>query len=470
MTLLINFRKSETINFWRTVKFRRGFIPRSYEVTIEQWSAFYEAVFPPRKAETPSIEGGYDDILDRRIEVDEVILHIKNSKIGKAPGDDQITNEFYKHLPGNWILYVTAFFNKILENEIVPSSWGNVLMCMIYKKGDKKDPGNYRGIALINTLAKLFTSIMKSRLVAWAIRNQMFPECQAGFVEGRGCLDNNFTLMLAINLQLRLKGRKVFAFFVDLRRAFDSVDHNKLVIHLSKIGVSAKFLRLLLNLYSQSNLRVRQGCEFSVRTEITEGVLQGEILSPILFILFLSDLETFFRQRGARGVSIDALHNILALMYADDLVFLTEDRQQPGLVGRILEEYVALKGLKVNTEKSQLVVCGRGRLPNALKPLQFEGNVLETVKKYTYLGITVSSSEGGLMAAREALQKARIASGTAINILIKGRSDCFESNKRIFESICESTLLYGAPVWALRYIELLEPIQLSYYKRIYSLS
>lgn len=156
-----------------------------------------------------------------------------------------------------------------------PAAWGSVIMTMLYKKGNKADPGNYRGIALINTLAKLFTSILKSRLESWAIKLKNIPDCQAGFMKGKNCSDNIYVLMSAINQQLRLKNRKVYPFFIDFKRAFDSVNHNKLLMFLYQIGVSARFLRLLQNFYGLANLRVRQGVEYSVRIEITEGVLQG---------------------------------------------------------------------------------------------------------------------------------------------------------------------------------------------------
>lgn len=181
-------------------------------------------------------------------------------------------------------------------------AWGSVVLSMLFKKGDKSDPGNYRGIALLNTLAKIFTAILKERLGSWVAARKVIPDCQTGFVVDSCCLDNIYVLTIAINQQLRLKNRRVCALFVDFKRAFDSVDHSKLQMFLHKLGVSAKFLRILQYMYGQASLRVRQGSVFSDKIDITEGVLQGEILSPLLFILFLSDLEAFFRCRGAQGI------------------------------------------------------------------------------------------------------------------------------------------------------------------------
>lgn len=167
--------------------------------------------------------------------------------------------------------------------------------------------------------------------------------------------------------------------------------------------------------------------------------------------------------------NIDAFHDVLALIYADDIVFLSDSLVKVREVVSILEKYVKMKGLTVNVKKSQLLICKRGRPSKLEQPLKFENENIDVVKNYSYLGITIANSSVGLAAAKEAIQKARVASGAALSILARARSDSFESNKRIFQSICTSTLVYGAPAWALRYLELLEPVQLSYYKRIYRL-
>lgn len=357
----------------------RGFSPRTYSVTLEQWTEFYRLVFPPAPEESLTFYGPHDPTMDDPFTVEEVIKHINVLKLGKAPGEDQVSNEFIKNLPSNWILYTTVLFNKLLEGERFPLAWGNVVMTMLFKKGDKTDPSNYRGIALINSITKLFTSILKSRLQTWAHTRKIIPECQTGFVPDKCCLDNTFVLMASINQQLRLSKRKVYALFVDYKRAFDSVNHKKILIFLYELGVSSKFLRILANMYAHANLRVRQGPDCSERIEITEGVLQGEILSPLLFILFLSDLESFFRARGARGISIDAFTDVLVLLYADDIVFLSENAVRAQKVLDILDEYVKAKGLTANVNKTQMVICKPGRPPKLTKPFLFDGKEIVTV-------------------------------------------------------------------------------------------
>lgn len=299
-----------------------GYIPRDSVISGEEWYQFYRGCYPPRQLTILEIEGNEDPFLDGVITEAEVIESLKKLKLGKTPGEDGISNEFLRALPGNWVLYVTSLFNKILKGESVPLAWASVLMTMIHKKGDKTNPANYRGIALVNCIAKWFTMILRERLRKWATAHNKIPECQAGFVEGKGCLDNIYVLSSAIQFQLRLGHRKIYALFVDFKRAFDSINHDKLWMKLLGMGISAKIIRTLKNLYDQANLQVRTGDGLSEATDITEGVLQVEILSPLLFILFIADIEVFFRDRGAIGVNLDGLNDLLLMLYADDLAIL----------------------------------------------------------------------------------------------------------------------------------------------------
>lgn len=94
---------------------------------------------------------------------------------------------------------------------------------MIYKKGDTSDPQNYRPIALINVMTKLFTGLLYNRLIDWMEINKILPEEQMGFRPGRDCTYGIFCLSSIMNIHLRNQGRHGYVIFVDLKRAFDTV-------------------------------------------------------------------------------------------------------------------------------------------------------------------------------------------------------------------------------------------------------
>jgi hypothetical protein len=113
---------------------------------------------------------------------------------------------------------------------------------MLYKKGDALDPMNYRPIALLNTLLKLFTQLLQRRITNWATSNNLLQKAQGGFRKGRGCDDQIFCLNAALQLNTRKKKRKVFALFVDFERAFSSIPQDKLWKQLFKLGLSGKII------------------------------------------------------------------------------------------------------------------------------------------------------------------------------------------------------------------------------------
>ncbi|CAD6237858.1 GSCOCG00012496001-RA-CDS [Cotesia congregata] len=167
-------------------------------------------------------------------------------------------------------------------------------MFMLHKKGDPSDLQNYRGIALVNCITKIFTSIINDRLRYWAESNGLLPEEQAGFRENRSCDDNIFILQTTLQMLIRHKGASALILFIDFKRAFDSVPHEKLWCKLASIGLCPKLVNILIKLYASIKMYIKSNNDLSDPIEITEGVLQGEVLSPLLFILYISDMVDYF--------------------------------------------------------------------------------------------------------------------------------------------------------------------------------
>ena len=95
-----------------------------------------------------------------------------------------------------------------------------VLVNMLYKKGVINDPENYRSIALINTIVKIFTQVIYGRCKKWCVINDLFQEFQSGFREGRSSIDNIFTLNALVQVRLVKKREKLFCLFLEFKTAF----------------------------------------------------------------------------------------------------------------------------------------------------------------------------------------------------------------------------------------------------------
>lgn len=457
-----------TTQFWETYKiFQRKSI--NYEMpSIQIWNSFLEQLFPPRIISDVQFIGVLDPLLDADITYQEVLVVLKDCKNGKAPGEDQIPNEFLKALPENWCLYLTTLFARIWEEERVPQNFSNVISTMLYKKGDRMNPQNYRSIALINTQTKQFTQLICNRLVKWVNRVNLFSPYQSGFIAGRSCLDNVFILLSLSQKKLNQVNGKLYSVMIDFKRAFDSIPHNLLWAHLYEIGVSAKIIRIMSYFYQNAKLKINVKGSLSNSADITEGVLQGEILSPLLFILYISDIDEFFRSKGFDGVWIDDQNDVIVLLYADDLILFAHSPRDLRSKLLALNEYCELKGLTVNVEKTKVMIFkkGGGRLKKSERNFVYRDKPLEIVNTFEYLGITISRSTLGLNATNTAISKTRKALGALLSTLNRAKIDSWETRVKLFDTTILSILLYGAPVWGLRYVEELEVIQTDFYKRL----
>ena len=273
--------------------------------------------------------------------------------------------------------------------------------------------------------------------------HNLIPENQSGFREDRSCSDCIFSLQSTIHLQLRLRKREVYVLFVDFRRAFDSINHNLLWNKLYDIGISAKFIRIIKKLYENATLRVRVGLDLTHDFDITEGVLQGESLSPLLFILFISDFEAFFRSRHLEGLNIDGINEIITLFFADDLVILAFSHID--LIKKIeaFRMYCDMFNLNVNVKKTEIVIFKKAGRRKATPEFRYNNVKINIVQNYTYLGVKFTNSALGLQTSNAAVEKSRIATAKIISTLAILRLNSWESNIRLFDSMVISTLLYG---------------------------
>ena len=126
--------------------------------------------------------------------------------------------------------------------------WRQGLIVSLYKKGDAEDPGNYRGITLLNVVGKLFCKILNNRLVIRLESEKALHEGQAGFRAKRSCVDNVYTLNEIIQGRIR-EGKHTYAFFLDIQKAFDTVWHDGLWFRLWELGVRGRMWRVIKKMY-----------------------------------------------------------------------------------------------------------------------------------------------------------------------------------------------------------------------------
>ena len=188
--------------------------------------------------------------LNRKISHHELKTVIKRLKLGKAVGIDAISNKMLKVGFPYLKECLLKLFNLIAEANIVPSDWCMGLISPIFKSDDKLNPDNYRGICVISCLSKLFLLILNDCLSYFLNTHDIINKSQIGFQKNNRSTDHIFTLKTIINKHVYHSPKgKIYACFVDLKKAYDSVWHDGLFAKLASINVSGSFLNILVNLY-----------------------------------------------------------------------------------------------------------------------------------------------------------------------------------------------------------------------------
>ena len=197
-----------------------------------------------------------------------------------------------------------SFFNLILETGILPDTWLEGMIKPIYKhKGDSSQPENYRPITILSCFGKLFTAVLNLRLNVFLNTYDVLNENQAGFRAGYSTNDHIFVLHALIEI-LKSKKLKLFCSFIDFSKAFDSVWRVGLWSKLLANNINGKIFRIVYNMYQGIKSCVSFNGDQSEFFQSFRGVRQGENLSPVLFAVFLNDLESFLSSHNCSGIDI----------------------------------------------------------------------------------------------------------------------------------------------------------------------
>ncbi len=202
----------------------------------------------------------------------------------KACSFDGILNEMIKCRKE-----ITKIFNHLLHCEIFPRIWSEGYIVPLFKKGDRLNPTNYRGITISFCPGKLLTKIMIERFLQFLEINKIITPNQAEFSPDKRTVDHIYVLKTLLDEAKHNKSH-LYLCFVDLKSAFDTVWRDGLLYKLYKIKVSAKCIPLISNMYSKVTGKVRTREGYTQDFPIHVVTKQGCNLSPSLFNCYINDL------------------------------------------------------------------------------------------------------------------------------------------------------------------------------------
>ena len=478
-TEILKKARSNPKTFWNAVNLNSK--PKAdNNISCSEWEQYFSQLYsstPPHQTEnnyqltdpispdqTNTLRANPSISQEPDISTEEISSAISNLKGGKAPGIDLITNEVLKSLPLSWIESLQKIFNAILQSGEYPSIWAESIIKPIHKSGNREVPSNYRGISLISCLGKLFTAILRDRMITWAQDLHLLPEEQFGFQKGKRTSDSIFVLHTLAKRQRFLK-KKLYCCFVDLRKAFDSISHHLLWSKLKALNLDPQILKLLQSYYSKSRSCVQgsQGCTKFFATE--KGVKQGCNLSPLLFSLYIHDLPKHLHSSEDKLPYFPST----CLLFADDIVLFTDDPRKLQNQINSLHLYCWHKYLEINSDKTKILVFGQ-KSTSVTDSWEIGSKSLEIVNKYKYLGTwlcwncdykeCVSQINKKANKSLCNLQTKIVSLGiTNVNILLT-----------LFNTLIKPILIYNSEIWGLDDVHQLEKIQCKYLKFVLRVS
>ena len=380
--------------------------------------------------------------------VPELEAIIKKLPSGRAPGADGITGELMKAALGPISSRLHRLCRRIWEEERVPAEWKEGVIVSFYKrKGDIRNPANYRPITLLSTPSKVITSAILRRIQPLLLAKRR-PQ-QAGFTPGRSTADCILSLRLLAQHRREFR-QPLYTAYVDLRAAFDSLDRHTLWLLLQGIGVPSKLLNIIRDLYTDTTCRVRADRSISDPFPTTSGVRQGCVAAPNLFNVAVDYwLKKTLERCPNLGISQSepSYAKITDLCYADDVSIFAELLDTISNALEILSEEASPLGLSVNWAKTKIQ-----SLSDFLSPLpstiQMNNSSIEAVTEFIYLGSKITSD---CSSSEDIDRRIRLAFGSFGRLHKVWRSSKIRNTTkiRVLNTCILPILTYASETWTL---------------------
>jgi Reverse transcriptase (RNA-dependent DNA polymerase)/Endonuclease-reverse transcriptase len=345
---------------------------------------FFSSVFTREDAtQVPEPENvaGQNSVRDVKITVKNVKEKIKKLRADGAAGPDGIGPSLLKNLMHELALPLTKVMRRSMEEGTVPEDWRAANVTPIFKSGRKCDPGNYRPVSLTSVSCRLLESIIKDHVVDHLERHSLIKKSQHGFMKGRSCTSNLLAFLEKITADVD-NGDAVDIVYLDFAKAFDTVPHERLKKKLHAHGIRGKLLDWIAAWLKDRKQRVVLNGKQSTWEAVLSGVPQGSVLGPLLFLIFINDLD--------EAVSLAEL----LLKFADDTKVsrvIRDDADRLGLQTALdnLMDWSNKWGMRFNVKKCKVMHVGRN---NEKYEYKMGGCTLEVTNEEKDLGVMISSN------------------------------------------------------------------------------
>ena len=364
---------------------------------------------------------------------------IRNMSTSKASGPFSIPINLLVEFLDVLIEPLNFVINLSLKEGTFPTLCKDAYVCPIYKKNDRTRCENYRPISLLPNMSKIFERVMYNRLNDFLVQHDVIYQFQFGFQKK---LSTTHALLSITEEIRKLLDKKLFAcgVFVDLEKAFDTVNHQILISKLDHYGI-----RGIANTWLKSYLYNRHQCVkyedvISERMPINCGVPQGSILGPLLFLLYINDRN--------KALTFSTTYH-----FADDTNLLCSGKSMKHLRKAVNKDLKSLYSwrcanrLSLNVDKTEFVIFqSRRQNPRERITLKLNNKTIYESFKLKYLGLILDHQLNWKAQITELSKKL----SRAVGLMYKIRHYCpDEVTRTIYFSIFNSHVSYGLPVWGI---------------------
>ncbi|BHF76209.1 hypothetical protein SprV_0501930700 [Sparganum proliferum] len=368
--------------------------------------------------------------------------------------------------------HLTALFQEMWRQSEVPQDFKDATIAHLYKrKGNRQICDNHRGISLLNIAGKIFARILLNRPNNH-LEQGLLPESQCGFRRHRGTTDMIFA---ARQLQEKCQEMRthLYSTFVDLTKAFDTVNREGLWKIMQKFGCPERFIQMVRQLHDGMMARVTDNGAVSEAFAVTNGVKQGCVLAPTLFSLMFSamlmdayrderpGIRIAYRTDGQllnqrrmhfqSRVSTTMVHDLL---FADDCALNTTSEEEMQRSMDLFSAACTNFGLVINTQKTVVMhqppPNSAATAPNAPPPppqISVNGTQLQVVENFPYLGSTLSHNTKIDDEVANRISKSSQAFGRLQSTVWNRHGLQLRTKLKMYKAVILPTLLYGAETW-----------------------
>jgi len=330
--------------------------------------------------------------LNAPILVEEVKAVLKNWKSETVPGPDGIPYEFFKvfskdtRLLHVLTIVMTSIYQKDQFDLTMPKEWKEGVIKILHKKGDTTLMANYRPLSMMNSTAKMFTSLLNSRLIHRFV--PLIGAHQTGFMPGRNILENVKEAQVLLDVA-ELRRKPLYLVLLDQEKAYDRVDHTYLWGCLRQFGVPRWMIELIKSYYRDTTSVVSINRNLSDPIQLTRGVRQGCPLSCLLFNIAIEPFALLLIDSPGilpGWINESGIRHIVRMFADDTMVVLTSLGQWRGLL-RLYDLYAKASGGSLNVKKTEIVCAGIEGDPGHIQDVKI------TYKQAVrYLGIPIGVS------------------------------------------------------------------------------